>query len=160
MRIARLLFVAFALQVSVSVIAQPARPPAGKITGAVTAEGLSLPGVTITVRGPLGVRATLTNLYGSFVIDGLAIGAVYEITAELPGFVTLKKVVALTVATASHDVTFELPVERGMQIDECIEMGPSPVEIPLMFSMTQRQASVLPLDRSLLSVVSLSPGVH
>jgi hypothetical protein len=159
MRTARFTFAALALLTSLTAIAQPAKPLVGRITGAVTTDGLSLPGVTVTVRGPAGVRATVTNVYGSFVIDGLAIGAIYEITAELSGFVKQKQLVALTAATASHDLSFELPLKRGAGSDgfHCPTSAP---ETPLTFSVTEDVARSLPIDHSLLSVVLLSPGVH
>ncbi len=160
MRTTRLLFAISVLLTSVASMGQPAKPLVGRIVGTVATDGLSLPGVIVTVRGPLGTRATVTSEFGSFVVDGLPLGAVYEVTAELVGFVKQKQVVALTAATASHDTTFELQIERDQQADGFKEMGPTPVEVPLTFYLNEAEARLLPGDGSLLSIVSLSPGVH
>jgi hypothetical protein len=59
----------------------------GIIRGKVTdSEGVSLPGVTLTIRGPaITSRSTITNEHGIYVFNDLLAGE-YSIEAVLPGF--------------------------------------------------------------------------
>ena len=72
----------------------------GVITGAVTsADGLGLPGVTVTVSSPAlqGTRTSVTDVNGNYVVRGLPPGE-YTVTTELSGMQpkTERTIVALS----------------------------------------------------------------
>src|SRR5579872_1049960 len=58
----------------------------GQITGQVTdAQGLAVPGVTVTATGPQGAKNSTTSGDGRFTIPFLVPGT-YSVRAELQGF--------------------------------------------------------------------------
>jgi hypothetical protein len=65
----------------------------GTITGTVqSADGLSLPGVTVTVSSPVlqGQRSTTTDVNGVYLIHGLPAGT-YAVSFDMPSFKAAKK---------------------------------------------------------------------
>ena len=56
----------------------------------VDAQGLAIPGVTVTITGPQGAKTVVTDAEGRFDVPFLTPGA-YVVKAELPGFKTVEQ---------------------------------------------------------------------
>lgn len=81
----------------------------GSLTGTVSAGGVQLPGVTVTIESPAlqGKRTQSTGSHGEYVFKFLAPG-VYTITFELKGMRTVKQAASLELgAAARSDATLE-----------------------------------------------------
>ena len=77
------IFVALWLALTGSASAQETT---GTLTGKLTdAQGLAVPGATVTVTGPQGARSFVTDAEGLFRAPFLVPGA-YDVRAELQGF--------------------------------------------------------------------------
>ena len=75
---------------------QPAPTSRTTIDGVVVAEGLTMPGVRVTISAPGGPSAsTLTDAEGRYAFTVLA-PATYDIEAELPGFGPLRRRIHVT----------------------------------------------------------------
>lgn len=102
---------------SVAGLAQVATQ-AGKLSGTVRdSAGSSIPGVTVTARGPNGsVASVITGEYGGYSFD-LSEGT-YVIAAALPGFITAETTVS---------------IRAGQVVDAPITLAvqPAPSGIPL-----------------------------
>ena len=100
----------------------------GTLTGDVKdADGLSLPGVTVTATGPSGSKTGYTDADGRFTIAGLAPGN-YDVSAELSGFVTITQTDVAVVA-GENVIPF---VMRTGGLTELIVVTASKVETPLI----------------------------
>ena len=94
----------------------------GVITGAVrSSDGLSLPGVTVTVSSPSlqGTRSATTDINGNYVVRGLPPGD-YSVAFELQGMSpkTEKTVVALG-RTTSVDAEMSIAAVDGIGRRRC-----------------------------------------
>src|SRR3954470_16259801 len=91
-------FRVFARLVMLSLLALPSVARAqgvqtGTITGTVkSADGLSLPGATVTATSPAlqGQRSATTDVNGVYLIRGLPAGT-YTVAFEMPSFTSAKK---------------------------------------------------------------------
>ncbi len=102
------LLVAFALAVTGLAAAQETT---GTISGRlVDAQGLAVPGATVTATGPQGARTTVTDSEGRYNIAFLTPG-VYTVRAELSGFKTSEQ----------RDVTVRLG--QTVDVDMRMEVG-------------------------------------
>jgi len=100
----------------------------GSIAGKVTdAQGLVLPGVTITVASPQLIRGSsiaTTGADGTYRVRNLAPGT-YTVTAELPGFKALKREGILLQAGKTLGVDFSLELSG---VEETVTVtGESPI---------------------------------
>jgi len=152
------------LAVALLLLALPAYPqttPTGSISGkAVDQQDLAVPGVTVTVASPAlqGTRSTTTSANGDFIVPFLPPGE-YAVTFELTGFATLKREervslnqnvpvnVTMSVTTVSETVTV-VGQATG-------DFGQGSV---LASNYKKELIDKLPLNRSLLSAVTLAPG--
>ncbi len=136
--------------------------PTGTITGRVAeAEGLALPGVTVTAKSPAlqGTRTAVTNVNGDFVIPNLPPGD-YVVAFVMSGF---------------QNVTRNVKISSGQQTPLNTKMSISAVAAEAMVvaqsetvSQTAQAATTysteltnkLPVARQILSSVVLSAGVN
>src|SRR5262245_38469230 len=84
----------------------------GDIRGVITDQsGAILPGVTVTLRGPMvaGARTTVTNEEGIYRFPDLPPG-IYEVTAELAGFTTTAQTAIQVLLGGSTEVNAQLKV--------------------------------------------------
>jgi hypothetical protein len=89
-----------------------AQETTGRIEGRVVdAESATAPGVTVTVTGPQGEKATTTDTDGRFTVPFLTPGA-YQLRVELDGFKTIEK----------NDVTVSLG--QVVDLEFKLEVGP------------------------------------
>src|SRR5262245_44246197 len=90
----------------VSLFAQD--PGRAEISGRVTSDNASLPGVRVRAIGARNERNVVTDANGRFTIPGLAPGN-YQIRVELQGFQTITRAVAITApGVVSLDFVMEL----------------------------------------------------
>lgn len=78
------------------VLRQPAwaQPVTGSVSGSVSAStGIGLPGATVTVvsQGPAVERSAITGADGEYLLEGLPLGATYEVRVELDGFAAVRR---------------------------------------------------------------------
>jgi outer membrane receptor protein involved in Fe transport len=137
--------------------------PTGSISGKVTApDGLTLPGVTVTAASPAlqGVKAAVTSENGDYIIPFLPPGD-YSLTFELSGFQSVQRNVVVVIGeTVTVDMRLGLAT-----VSETVEVtGAASTEIApaLTVASTYKAASIelLPVGRTLNSVVLLAPGVQ
>jgi outer membrane receptor protein involved in Fe transport len=136
-------------------------PTTGVITGRVTAEGESLPGVLVVATSPalMGERTTFTTVNGDYILPNLPPG-VYQTTFQLEGFQTVNREVRVSAAQESRlNVTmhFEAIEEVIMVVGEAeaISRGGT-----AQTTHTTELLERLPVGRSMLSAVTLTAGVH
>jgi hypothetical protein len=135
----------------------------GTITGHVAdSQGLALPGVTINATSPnlQGVRAVVSSENGDFVLSLLPSGT-YIIAFELSGFQTVNKT-----ATLAPTQTLPIDVTLGpAAVSETINVVGRAADVltqtvTVATNFKQDLISMLPTNRSLDSVLLMSPAIH
>src|SRR5262245_51532670 len=140
-----------------------AQSTTGTISGRVVdAQGLPIPGVTVTVMSPnlQGTRETVTSGNGDYILTLLPSG-VYTVTFELSGFGTQMRTVTLA-------PTQVLPVDVEMgaaAITETVQVVGRSAEVfvetaQVATNFSQQLVSDLPTARDINAVMMLSPSVH
>jgi hypothetical protein len=134
----------------------------GTITGTVTsADGLSLPGVTVTISSPAlqGTRSGVTDANGAYVVKGLPPGT-YTVDFALADFQPAKRENALITVggTAEVDMTMALA-----GVTEAVTVtGQSPIPLDTVTSsqaFTKREVDLLPVGRNPNQIADLAPGL-
>jgi len=134
----------------------------GVITGVITsADGLSLPGLTVTATSPnlQGPRSAVTDANGVYYLRGLTPG-LYVVTYEIPSFQTASRedVEVNAGGLATVDVTMQLA-----GVDELVIVNaeaPSVIATPRTSqTYTKAEVDVLPVGRRPLDIAELTPGV-
>lgn len=166
MRFASSSFVCRALGACLAVLVAAtvsAQAPVGTISGIVhDPSDAVLPGASVTVRQvATGVERHLTSgMDGTFSAPALAAGE-YTVTAELPGFRTLRRDV--TVATGAV-LTVDMKMALG-QASEVVNVSGQAVHVDLETHaisglITRQKIQELPINgRSFLQLAFLEPGV-
>ncbi|HUP24940.1 MAG TPA: TonB-dependent receptor, partial [Thermoanaerobaculia bacterium] len=135
-------------------------PETGLISGVVTdSSGNAMPGVTVTLRGPMGEKVLHTEGDGTYRF-GLVRPGRYTVTAELEGF--LSKQVAAEVAAggrAAVDLSLELGTSEEITVTS---------EAPLVdkFNVTvggsvkaETVQEIAPVNRGIYGSINVLPGV-
>ena len=144
---------------AISLIAAPPAPAqgTGTIEGTVVdTGGGALPGVTVTLTGPLAPPGALrvTGLDGRFVFEGVPAGS-YRVTLVLPGFETREEPVAVAAGgTASLEVA--MAIERRMESISVVAEEPRIFATNVVAEPMFAQQSTI---TSVLAVVDNLPGV-
>jgi carboxypeptidase family protein/TonB-dependent receptor-like protein len=137
----------------------------GTITGAVrSADGLSLPGVTVTVSSPAlqGIRTATTDVNGVYSIHALPPGAYtvqFEISSFRPakhenvelnvgGTAEINQTMALAGVTETVNVTAQTPVATPLATTTLSQV------------YTKREVDVLPVGRTPAQIGELAPGLN
>ena len=146
------------LAVSTAVVAQETT---GSIRGRVVdPQGLALPGVTITVTGPQGVKTAQTDTEGRFSIAFLTPGP-YAVRGELQGFKAREQ----QGVNVSLGQTVDVPMSLELGgVSETVNITGS---VPLVNGSTTTTGAVissatvsqLPVGRRVSDVTYLAPGV-
>ena len=152
------LLAALTLTVSTTVVAQETT---GTIRGRVVdPQGLALPGVTITVTGPQGVKTAQTDTEGRFSVAFLTPGP-YAVRGELQGF----KVREQQGVNVSLGQTVDVPMSLELGgVSETVNITGS---VPIVNQSTTTTGAVissaavaqLPVGRRVSDVTYLAPGV-
>jgi hypothetical protein len=153
------------MAVLVAALASPAfaQGTNGKLEGQVADEqGLALPGVTVTaLNTATGFnRSAQTDPGGTFRIAGLPVGA-YDVKAELAGFATLTRKIAVNVGATS---TLDLKMTVAGQSEELTVTAEAPLvdtrDTGVGEVVTGVQIENLPLNgRQFGNLAALVPGV-
>ena len=140
-----------------------AQSTTGTISGHVSdAQGLALPGVTVSVTSPnlQGIRNTVTSAIGDYVVTLLPPGA-YTLTFELSGFQKQEKRVVLA-------PTQTLPVDAVLgpaSLTEQVTVVGTPAHVftqtaQVATNLDQDLIATLPTNRDLNASVLQAPAVH
>ena len=134
----------------------------GVITGVInSADGLSVPGVTVTATSPnlQGPRSAVTDENGVYYIRGLTPG-LYTVAFEIPSFQAAARedVEVNAGGLATVDVTMALAgVSETVTVDA---EAPSAIATPRTSqTYTKSEVDILPVGRRPLDIAELSPGV-
>ncbi len=134
---------------------------AGAIRGRLaSADGLSLPGVTVTVTSPAlqGTRSTAADVNGVYVVNGLPPGE-YEAKYELSGFTTaVRRVTVPLGSTLVVDLQMAL---EGVRENVEVKAGPpAPVATPAgAANLRLDDTRKLPVGRTPFLMAELSAGL-
>ena len=134
----------------------------GVITGVInSADGLSLPGVTVTATSPnlQGPRTAVTDGNGVYYLRGLAPG-LYHVAFEIPSFQASSRenVEVNAGGVATVDLTMALAgVSETVTVDA---EAPSAIATPRTSqTYSKNEVDVLPVGRRPLDIAELTPGV-
>jgi len=138
-----------------------AQETTGTITGRIVdAQGLAVPGVTVTVTGPQGTKTAVTDNDGRFTIPFLAPGT-YRIQTDLPGFKPVVRENVQVRLGQTADVTFVIEVggvnETVQVVGNAAVVDPTSTTIGANFDTTT--LSRLPVGRRFSDTLYLAPGV-
>jgi hypothetical protein len=133
----------------------------GTIRGAVVdAQGLPIPGATVTVAGPAvqGSREAVTDMSGTYAIPALPPGT-YDVKYELSGFTTVTQQTRVALGlTVDQNVTL-----RTSGITEAVNVVaavPPPIATGTVgFNVRKEEIDTLPTARTLLGVTTIAPGL-
>ncbi len=140
-----------------------AQSTTGTISGRVNdAQGLPVPGVTVTATSPTlqGTRETVTSANGDYILSLLPSGP-YSLRFELTGFEPLTR--AVTVAPTQ---VVPLEVEIGpAALSETVQVVGSATDVftataQVATNFTQELIANLPTARDLNATMMLAPSVH
>src|SRR5258706_5808998 len=153
-----LVFLAFLLFASDVLLAQAFT---STISGRVTNENAGLPGVTVTAKAPqlIGSRITVTGSNGDYVFANLP-GGDYTVVFELSSFQPVTKTQRLG---SSQSVTIDTPMSLAGVTTSLTVAAPSETVSQTAQQSTTYTADTLnklPVTRTILSAVALSPGIN
>lgn len=133
----------------------------GTIAGRIVdAQGLAVPGVTVTVTGPQGVRTTVTDAEGRFNAPFLTPG-VYTVRAELQGFRTTEQ--RNVIVSLGQRVDLNVRMDVGA-LTETVEVTASS---PIIDTRSTTAGAIIssdlltrvPVGRRLSDTLYIAPGV-
>ncbi len=152
--------VALALGFTADALAQGRQT--GTISGtAVDSQGLSLPGVTVTVGSPSlqGTRTAVTDINGNYALPQLPPGT-YSVVFELSGFEEVEE-------TAPVPLGGEIGVNAVLApagVTEMVQVvGVVPAEIQTTetaSNMVVDEVNALPMGRSPFAIAAVQPGLN
>ncbi len=154
----RIGFILVLLMASASLYAQETT---GTIQGRIVdAQGLAIPGVTVTATGTQGAKTTVTDATGRFNIPFLTPGT-YAVRAELQGF----KTATHSGATVGLGQTLDVPITMQVGgLSETVNVTGVPTVIDTTSTTTGAVLSSemfnrVPVGRRLSDTLYLAPGV-
>ena len=136
----------------------------GTITGTVqSADGLSLPGVTVTASSPVlqGQRSATTDVNGVYFIKGLPAGP-YAVTFDMPSFKSARKEGIDLNVGSTVDVPQTMVLAGVTETVTVMADVPKPtaLSVPtLSQAYTKAEVDVLPVGRAPNLIADLSPGL-
>jgi hypothetical protein len=138
-----------------------AQETTGNLSGRVVdATGLALPGVTVNVTGPQGLRTTTTDAQGRFSVPSLTPGT-YTIRVELQGFSPIERRDAVVSLGQNLDLNFTL--RPGGVTEQVTVSGSTPVidtrSTTTGAVISGEFASTVPVGRRVSDVTYMAPGV-
>jgi hypothetical protein len=133
----------------------------GVLTGTITtADGLSLPGATVTVSSPAlqGTRTAVTDVNGNYVIRGLPPGQ-YTIAIEMSGMTTRREqtVIALGRTTTLDSVMAIAGLEEQVQV--VAEASPVVTNTVIGANFRTEQINSLPVGRTPQLIAEMAPNL-
>ena len=158
MKKAALILVALVLAVS-----SPAQQRTGMIYGRIVdTQGKPLPGVTVTLSGPLnGSMRAVTNEAGMFRYPSVYPGTGYALKAELVNFKTANR--ASVIVTIGADTAINLTLEAGKLEEQVISKALTPIidvrKTTAAWSFGRDELQTLPTARDPWVILQLVPAV-
>ena len=157
----RLLFLGVILSVCLALDAYAQGRQTGAVRGAVVdAQGLVLPGVTVTVSSPAlqGLRTAVSDVNGNYRIVALPPGD-YAVLFEIPGFDAVQE--AATVPLGGEiGVNAVMAPEGVTETVQVVAVVPTPIETTETSSnTTAEQVNALPVSRTPFGIAELQPGL-
>ncbi len=164
MRGTKISFICLSLLLVTALLAAQDTTQTGTINGRVTdAEGIPLPGVSVTIKSPALIQetqSTTTTVSGMFRFIFLPVGS-YEVTFELDGF---KKLVKQDVSVAIRKTTTVNAVMEATTLEETVTVvGEAPVvdvkspTIATNFTLDMLQK--IPSARDPWALMEMTPGM-
>jgi hypothetical protein len=133
----------------------------GALRGRLTSsDGLSLPGVTVTVSSSAlqGTRSTTSDVNGNYTIPGLPAGN-YTVRLELTGFATLERHAAVPLGSTAV-VDAALGVARVSETVDVKAAAPRAATADAgSFNLRTQQTNLLPIGRTVFNLAELTPGL-
>ncbi len=139
----------------------PGQETTGTINGRVVdAQGLAVPGVTITVAGPQGKKDAVTDAEGNFAVPFLTPGR-YTVRAELSGFKTIEQ--QNVNVSLGQTVALPLTLQVG-GVTETVQVVGAPDVINTRTTttgaiLTSEMLEQVPVGRNVSATLYLAPGV-
>ena len=136
----------------------------GTITGSVqSADGLTLPGVTVTASSPVlqGQRSTTTDVNGVFFIKGLPAGT-YAVTFEIQSFRPARKENIELNVGSTVDVPQTMSLAGVAETVNVTAESPKPAALTvptLSQAYTKTELDPLPVGRVPSQIADLAPGL-
>ena len=133
----------------------------GTIRGSVVdAQGLVLPGVTVTVRSPAlqGLRTTVTDINGNYQILALPPGD-YGVVFELQGFADVNEMATVSLG-GDVGVNAAMAPAGVTEVIQVVGVVPTPIETTVTSSnITADEVNALPSSRTPWRIAELQPGL-
>lgn len=133
----------------------------GTIRGSVVdAQGLVLPGVTVTVRSDAlqGLRSTVTDINGNYQILALPPGE-YGVVFELSGFADVNEMATVSLG-GDVGVNAAMAPAGVVETVQVVGVVPTPIETTVASSnITADEVNALPTSRQPWRVAELQPGL-
>jgi outer membrane receptor protein involved in Fe transport len=156
----RLRIIAALVALALVPVGVAAQETTGTITGRVVdAQGLAVPGATVTITGPQGVKTVTSDQQGGFSAPFLTPGT-YSVRTELQGFapaerkglvLTLGKPLDVTMKLQISGVTEAVTVVGGESVDRATTTTGA--------TLTSDQLQRVPVGRTVSDTLYLAPGV-
>jgi outer membrane receptor for ferrienterochelin and colicin len=133
----------------------------GTIRGVVKdQQGLSLPGVTVTVSSPAlqGVRTAVTERDGTYTLPTLPPGD-YTVIYELAAFESVRQMVTLPLGlVVDEDITMGIGGQTATVT--VVAAAPAPITAPVVgANFRHKEVESLAMPRTLSGIAELSPGL-
>ena len=134
----------------------------GTVRGSVVdAQGLVLPGVTVTVRSTAlqGVRTTVTDINGNYQILALPPGE-YDVVFELSGgFAAINEMATVSLG-GDVGVNAAMAPAGVTEVVQVVGVVPTPIETTITSSnITADEVNALPTSRTPFAIAELQPGL-
>ena len=133
----------------------------GTIRGSVVdAQGLVLPGVTVTVRSAAlqGLRSTVTDINGNYQILALPPGE-YGVVFELQGFADVNEMATVSLG-GDVGVNAAMAPAGVVETVQVVGVVPTPIETTVTSSnITAEEVYALPTSRQPWRIAELQPGL-
>jgi outer membrane receptor for ferrienterochelin and colicin len=135
--------------------------PTGSVTGRALSDALGLPGVVVTAKSPAlqGARTAVTSIRGDYALPNLPPGE-YTITFTMTSFQTVTRTLRVN---ASQAAVVDVEMKLTAVASEVTVVGTSESISQTTSSATTYDTELtnkLPVARTLLSSVLLSPGIN
>jgi outer membrane receptor protein involved in Fe transport len=134
----------------------------GTITGVVqSADGLPLPGVTITVKSPSmqGTRGAVSDVNGVYFVKGLPAGN-YTVHFELENFQAADHNNVQVTVGGTAEVTTTMSLATRTEVVTVTAAAPSPLATTTTsMSYTKREVDALAVSRRPQDIAELAPGL-
>jgi len=149
------------LALAMSLTSLAAQGTTGQLAGRIVdAQGLPVPGATVTVTGPQGAKTSVAGADGRFIVPFLTPG-VYSVKAELQGFKAVEQKDITVSLSGTADVSLKMEVGG---VTEVVQVTGS---VRAVDTTTTTIGSVIntddlkpiPIGRTFSSTLYLTPGV-